>query len=150
VTNVLVLRVLERVHGHLGWLSVAALLHPAILLKNPRRKAALSIGLATGFVTLTAVLGATFYPSYRALLKQRIFLEAPTIGWCFERKEHLAVGAVSFAFVGCLAYASRRWVADATARRTLERLTHLAFVAAFAFSLAVAVLGVVVASYKSF
>ena len=32
----LLLRILERVHGHLGWLSVAVcLFHPAIILRNP-------------------------------------------------------------------------------------------------------------------
>jgi hypothetical protein len=148
--STLVLRVLERVHGHLGWLAVAALLHPAILLRDPRRRAPLSVALATGLVVLTASLGAYVYPHYRSDLKQRIFLESPAIGWSFERKEHLAVGAVAFALAGCVAHWSARRFGDEAARRTIARLAHRSFVLAFAFALVVAVIGVAVASYKSF
>ncbi len=147
---ILLLRVLERIHGHLGWLSVAALLHPAILLRDPKRRASLSVSLATGFVVATASLGAAIYPEYRARLKQRIFIEAPTLGWLFERKEHLAVGAVSFALIGCVAHLSLRFLTDAEVTRTVARLSQRAFVIACVLGFAVAVLGVVVASYKSF
>jgi len=146
---ILFLRVLERVHGHLGWLSVAALLHPAILLRNRRRRAKLAVLLATSLVTVTALLGATIYPEYRARLKQSIFVEAPAVGWMFERKEHLAVGGVVFALVGCAAYLALPMFEDA-ARVTVARLAHRAFVIAFLLSAVVAVLGVAVASYKSF
>src|SRR5262249_49004522 len=89
--SLLVLRVLERIHGHLGWLSVAALLHPAIFLRNPRRRARLAVALATAFTVTTGLLGGYVYPEYRNRLKQHIFIEAPRVGWLFERKEHLAV-----------------------------------------------------------
>jgi hypothetical protein len=146
----LLLRALEHVHGHLGWLSVAALLHPAVLLRNVKRRARLSVSLATGFVVVTALLGGYIYPLYRERVKQRIFIEAPRIGWMFERKEHLAVGAVAFALVGCLAHLTLPLFADDGIRRTMARLAHRAFVVAFALALFVAVLGVAVASYKSF
>lgn len=143
------LRALERIHGHLGWLSVAALLHPAILLRNPRRSARLSVGLATAFVVATAVLGASMYPEYRARLKQHIFLEAPRLGWLFERKEHLAVAVVAFACAGCAAHLAAPTLDEAT-RRVAAKVAHRAFVAAFVLSLAVASIGVAVASFKSF
>jgi hypothetical protein len=144
------LRVLERIHGHLGWLSVAALLHPAILLRNPRRRARLAVSLTTLVVVATALLGANIYPEYRARIKQHIFIEAPRIGWLFERKEHLAVGAVAMALVGCVAHLSLPVFADEGMKRTVARLSHRAFVASFVLALLVAVLGVAVASYKSF
>jgi hypothetical protein len=146
----LVLRLLEHVHGHLGWLSVAALLHPAILLRNARRRARLSVSLATGFVLVTAVLGATIYPLYRERIKQHLFIEAPRIGWMFERKEHLAVGAVAFAVAGCAAHLTAPLVADERIHRTLAVVAHRAFLVAFALALTAAVLGVAVASYRSF
>ena len=132
------------------WLAVAALLHPAILLKNPRRRARLSVLLATAFVVGTAALGAFIYPDYRARLKQHIFLEAPRIGWMFERKEHLAVGVLAFALVGCVAHLGAGLVVDEGARLTVARLSHRAFVASFVMALIVASLGVAVASFKSF
>jgi hypothetical protein len=150
MTTVLLLRVLERIHGHLGWLSVASLLHPAILLRNPKRRARLAVSLTTAFVVATALLGANIYPEYRSRIKQHIFIEAPTIGWMFERKEHLAVGAVAMALVGCVAHLSLPVFAEDGTKRTVARLAHRAFVASFVLALLVAVLGVVVASYKSF
>jgi energy-converting hydrogenase Eha subunit E len=146
----LLLRVLERIHGHLGWLSVAALLHPAILLRNTKRRARLSVSLATGFVVVTALLGAYIYPMYRDRIKQHLFIEVPKIGWMFERKEHLAVGAVAFALVGCVSHLTLPLVGDEQLERTMARLAHRAFVVAFTLALIVAVLGVTVASYKSF
>ena len=142
------LRALEHVHGHLGWMSVAALAHPAVFLRRPRR-APLSVVLATSLVIGAAVIGALIYPRYRDRLKQHIFLDAPRIGWLFERKEHLAVGAVAFALAGCVAHLALPLVPD-SARRAIDRLAHRAFVAALALSLVVAALGIVVAAFRSF
>jgi hypothetical protein len=144
------LRALEHIHGYLGWLSVAALLHPALLLRNPKRRARLSAFMATTFVALTAVLGATIYPEYRDRIKQHIFIEAPKVGWLFERKEHLAVGAVAFALVGCLAHLTLPLAPEEAMKATMARLAHRAYVFALALALMVAVLGGVVATYKSF
>jgi hypothetical protein len=146
----LVLRVLEHVHGHLGWLGVAALLHPAILLRNPKRRARLSVALATGLVLATALFGVGIYPLYRERIKQHIFIEAPRLGWMFERKEHLAVGAVAFALAGCLSHLTLPLFADGELKRTMAILAHRAFVVAFVLALLVASLGVAVASYRSF
>ena len=148
--STLLLRVLERIHGHLGWLSVAALMHPAIFLRNPKRRARLSVALATGFAVATALLGAYVYPEYRNRIKQHIFIEIPRLGWMFERKEHLAVGAVALALAGCLAHLTLPMFTEEATKRTVARLAHRAFVAAFVLALLVAILGVSVASYKSF
>jgi len=144
------LRLLEHVHGHLGWLAVAALLHPAIVLRNPKRRALLSVALSTSFVVAAGLLGAEIYPSYRQKLKQGIFIHAPTLGWCFERKEHLAVGAIALALVGCAAHLAAFRVSDAEVGAMLAKGAHRAYVAAFALALGVACLGVVVASYRTF
>ena len=147
--TLLLLRALERIHGHLGWLSVAALLHPAILLRNTKRRARLSVAMAAAFVVATSVLGAVVYPEYRARIKQHIFLETPRLGWMFERKEHLAVGAVAFTLIGCLAHLAVPTF-EASLQATVSRIAHRSFVAAFALAAIVAVIGVAVASYKSF
>jgi len=144
------LRLLERVHGHLGWLAVAALAHPAILLRNPQRRARLSVLLATALVVTTALLGASIYPDYRGRLKQRIFLEAPTLGWMFERKEHLAVGVLFFSLVGCVAHLGVTLCTEPAARVVVARLSHRAFLVAFVMALVTATIGVAVASFKSF
>ncbi len=151
--NELWLRVLERVHGHLGWLSVVALLHPVIVLRRPRRRARLATALATGIVTLAFVLGTVVYPSYRLLLKQAIFRTNPRIGWLFERKEHLAVGVLAFAWVGLVAH----WLSfglgtndDADLRARVERIAQRGYAVSFALGVAVGVIGVTVAVFKTF
>ena len=143
------LRLLERVHGHLGWLAVVALLHPVVLLRKTKRRARLAVALTTSLVVVTASLGAGIYPDYRTRLKQRVFIEAPSWGWAFERKEHLAVAAVAFALVGCVAHFVAPSMPDG-ARERVARTAHLAYVVAFAFALVVACIGVAVASFKSF
>jgi hypothetical protein len=148
--TVQLLRLLEHIHGHLGWLAVAALLHPAIFLRNPKRRARLSVSLATGLLVTVALLGSSIYPEYRNRIKQHIFLEWPRLGWMFERKEHLAVGAVTFALVGCVSHLALPLLADEDTKRTMARLAHRAFVVAFALGLVAASLGVSVAVYKSF
>ena len=147
MTATQLLRFVEHVHGHLGWLGVAALLHPAVLLRRRKRRARLSVSLATGVVVLTALLGAWIYPSYRDRIKQHLFIEAPKLGWMFERKEHMAVAAVAFALVGCVSHLAVPLVEQ---EASLARLAHWAFILAFGFALVAALLGVAVASYKTF
>ena len=147
--SLLALRVLEHVHGHLGWLTVIALVHPAILLRRPARRAPLAALLATLLVTLTASLGAATYPSYSTLLKQALFKETPTIGWMFERKEHLAIGVLAFAWVGLVAHL---WAPrlEGEARVRLATLAWRAYAIAATFAALVAGIGTLVAVTTSF
>ena len=98
------LRVQEHVHGHVGWLAALALVHPAILLRRTKRKAHLSVLLATSVATLAGVIGVVMYGDYRDKLRQHIFQQARVMGYLFERKEHLAFGAIFLAWAGALAY----------------------------------------------
>jgi hypothetical protein len=132
-------RLFEHVHGHVGWLAAAVLIHPGILLRRPERRAHLAVGLATAFVTVAAALGAWLYVPYRARLKQGIFVDAPVYGLLFERKEHLAFAAVLFAWAGAAAYFG--------GRRTIALRS---FAASATLATSVAALGTVVASYRSF
>lgn len=143
------LRLLEHVHGHLGWLAAALLVHPALLLRNRHRRAHVAVGLATGAVTAGSGLGAWLYVAYRERLKQQIFIDAPVVGLLFERKEHLAFGAVVLAWAGCAAYFAAPSASGAV-RQTLRTTAFRAFVGAAALALTVAVLGTYVAVYKSF
>ncbi len=144
------LRLVERIHGHIGWLAAAALIHPAILLRNPRRRAPLSAILATTLATLTGVLGATIYPDYSRLLRRAIYLTAPRFGVLFERKEHLAFAAVSLAWAGCLLHLTVRDGAHDDASLPRARAAHLAYVAAAVLTTVVATLGTWIAAHRSF
>lgn len=146
----LVLRALERVHGHLGWLAAAALVHPAVVLRGPARRAPLAASLATLLVTVVAALGAWIYPVYRSRLKQEIFVRTPSIGWAFERKEHLAAGAVLLAWAGLMAHLVSVRLPGGPRRTSLWRSARLAYAAAAVLAGVTSALGVLVASHRSF
>jgi hypothetical protein len=143
-------RVGEHVHGHLGWLAAIALVHPAVLLRRRDRRAHLSVGLAVGVATLAGALGAALYPTYRERLRQPLFAQAPTVGYLFERKEHLAFGAVVLAWAGAAAYVGAIKYADVGGRDALRKAAHWAFVASAILGVATALLGTLVASYRTF
>ncbi|HEY8078228.1 MAG TPA: hypothetical protein VIF62_29070 [Labilithrix sp.] len=143
------LRLVEHVHGHLGWLAAAVLVHPAVVLRDRKRRAHWAVGLATAFVTIASAIGAWLYVSYTERLKQSIFIATPTIGMLFERKEHLAFGAVVLAWAGAAAYFAAPRASEAT-RTLLRTIAFRAFVAAAALAIVVACLGTVVSVTKSF
>jgi hypothetical protein len=139
----------EHLHGHAGWLTAVALVHPAVVLRRLDRRAGWAVGLSTGLVTCVCAAGAWIYGPYRDYVKQGIFQKAPSIGLLFERKEHLAFVALAFAWVGALAYVGARFAGE-DSRRTLRRLAHRAYVVAAAVALVVAGLGTAVATFRTF
>ncbi len=143
------IRLAERIHGHLGWLAAIALLHPAILLRDHRRRAHLSVGLAVGGITAVFTIGCLIYGAYRDHLRQSLFQHAPAIGYLFERKEHLAFGALLLAWGGGFAYVAALRV-DGPPRDALRRASHWAFVIACLLALVTASLGIVISAYKTF
>lgn len=141
------LRLLERVHGHLGWLAAIALVHPAWLLRDPRRRARLSVALAAATVTLSGLFGAWIYPQYSRGLRRSIYVASQAHGLLFERKEHLAVVVIALAWAGCALHLSRG-KDETSAHRA--RAAHYAFVASAILAVAVATMGTLAASFRSF
>ncbi len=137
------------VHGHLGWLAAASLVHPAVVLRRVERRAHLAVASSVALVTGAASLGAWLYPAYRESLRALVFLDARALGLAFERKEHLAFGAVFLAWSGAAAYVAAGR-ANAPASVTLRRASHRAFVASAAFAVVAAVLGTLVAARHAF
>ncbi|MCB9603838.1 MAG: hypothetical protein H6721_16260 [Sandaracinus sp.] len=141
-------RVLESVHGHLGVLAAAALLHPAILLRRGlplSRGGRWSVGL-TAFVTAAAFgLGVGIYEAYRDQVKRPLFRFDREVGLLFETKEHLAWAVVCLALGG----AAAAFLAGPRDRRT-RQLAALAFALASVLCLIVVVLGTWVASTRGF
>jgi hypothetical protein len=143
------LRLLEHVHGHLGWLSAVALVHPAWLLRNPRRRAPWAVGLSVGLLTTTAAIGVYLYGPYRDKVKQALFIHAPSVGYLFERKEHLAFGALLLAWAGAVAYVAAERTEEPV-RAPLRLFAFRAFAIAAAMAVVTAALGVAVAVVRTF
>jgi hypothetical protein len=137
---------LEHVHGHLAWLATLALIHPAVLLRHPRRRAHLVTATATLLATATAALGIALYPAYRSELKLRIFESSRALGDAFERKEHLAVAVVVLSWVGLVTH----WADAGTPARAWGRVAHVAYAGAAALAVLTAGLGIAVAVERSF
>ena len=144
-----IVRVAEHVHGHAGWLAAAVLVHPAIILRKSRRKAHLAVALAAVIPTLVGALGAWIYGPYRDRIKQGIFIESRAIGLLFERKEHFAFAAILLGWAGACAY-GLALRAEEPLREGLRTFAFRAFVAAAALAVVVAVLGTIVASFRTF
>jgi len=141
------LRTVEHLHGHLAWLSTAALYHPTILLRRPRRRAVGAAFAAAALITATAVLGAAMYPAYRAQLKPAIFASSRLLGLLFERKEHLGVGAVVLAWAGLALHLRAR---DQDWDRPASRAAFVAFAGAAVFATLAASMGLMVAVHQTF
>jgi len=143
-------RVGEHLHGHVGWLAAIALVHPAVLLRRRERRAHLSVALAVTLATVAGAIGASLYPAYRERLRQPLFVQVPSVGYLFERKEHLAFGAILLAWVGALSYAAAFACAGVAERDALRKAAHWSFVASALLGVATAILGTIVASYRTF
>jgi len=141
-------RIAAHAHGHLGWLAVAILLHPALVLRHRKRRAHVAVALGALVPTAAGALGMWIYGPYRDRIKQSIFIDAPWVGLLFERKEHLAFGAIVLAWGGAAAYALSQRATDPSSA-TLRTFALRAFIAAAALASAVALLGTAVASYRS-
>jgi hypothetical protein len=144
----LLLRFLEHVHGHVGWLSALALAHPAVLLRRPRRNVFGVAIAATALLTATAALGALLYPSYRLGVKPGLLAATPGIGALFERKEHLGIAALVLAWTGLAALALARQ-RDAAAA-DLGRLAFVAYSGAAFMAVVAAGAGLIVGAHRSF
>jgi len=143
------IRLVEHVHGHVGWIAAALLAHPAILLRRARRRADVSVVLAVAIPTIAGAMGVWIYDAYRDRLRQPLFASAPHVGWLFERKEHLAFGAIVLAWCGACAYFAERRAPPAIAA-SLRPGAHRAFAASAVLAIVAAALGTWVAATSTF
>lgn len=99
------IRLLETLHGHLGVLAAAALLHPAIVMRKGRPlsyRSRWAVVLSTAFAALAFGSGLVIYPSYRTAVRARLFLKSTRAGFLFETKEHIAYAVVAISLGACV------------------------------------------------
>jgi len=85
-------RMFQAVHGHLGLLAGAALVHPALILRRGKplsRRNRWAIALAALFTCVAFGSGLFIYGSYRSQVKRQLFQASARSGLIFETKEHL-------------------------------------------------------------
>ena len=138
-------RLLASLHGYAGVLAVAALIHPALLLRSGKplsRRARLAMVLATLFGVLAFGTGISIYGAYREHVKRGLFADSVRAGLLFETKEHLAVLVVSFATGACLAALLAPPSAGASRRLASSFYAIAALVAAVVVALGTYVSGI--------
>ena len=121
------LRSLSGVHGALAWASVVVLLVAVVAAWIGRRAGTIgargAARVSAWTVPLAAVLGvATFatglslHGPFQSKLRQRLFIASEALGWLFERKEHVAFGALVLSLSALFA----AWAARALSGRALS------------------------------
>jgi hypothetical protein len=142
------LRLLETIHGHLGVLAAAALLHPAILLRKGRPLSPglrLALTLSTLTVVLAFATGLWIYPAFRGDVRPLLFRASIRAGFLFETKEHLAYAVIATALGGCAC----AWAAPREARQ-LRRAAAVSYAVSALLCLVTVGLGSYVASVQGF
>jgi hypothetical protein len=142
------LRILESIHGHLGVLAVAALIHPALLLRKGKPltfATKWACGLSTSFAVAAFATGLTLYGSYREIVKRPLLVEHLDVGMLFETKEHLAWAVVTMA-AGALLTA----LAAPRESTQLRRAAAAVYAAAVILALCTAGIGTYVAAVRGF
>jgi hypothetical protein len=143
------LRTLARWHAVAAWAATIAVLIAA-LLHARRRLPAWAGALAAALALAAGGLGLALEEPYRSRLRQKLFLKAPSLGWLFERKLHLAVGALLLALAAAAALGAARHARREAVRRDLGRAAAFAFAAAAALMIAASIAATVVARKTSF
>ncbi len=142
------IRLLQSIHGHLGMLAAAALIHPAIVLRRGKPlgyRARWAVSLSTLFTVLAYSAGIAIYADYRNLVKRALFHTNLNAGMLFETKEHLALAVVCLA-LGALT-AALVAPREATA---LRRSAAIVYALAAALCLLTGALGMYVSSVRGF
>jgi hypothetical protein len=142
---------LERWHAIASWAATAVIALSAWLFvrSSPWRRAA---SAAAAVLALGAAgTGLWLHDPYRSRLRQRLFLDAPSLGWLFERKQHLAFAAVLLA-LSALATQARLSLdpEGAPGARDLHRAAALAWTSSALLALAASIASTIVARRASF
>jgi hypothetical protein len=141
------IRTLQHIHGHLAILSCAALLHPAFFGISPRgRRLAVT---ASVMLTVTFVLGGIIYPDYTEQVRKSVYQSSYALGLLFERKEHIALGAVCTSWLGTLqALYSAKVANHQSLFAQVNKRVRILFTVSAALTVFVSVCGIIVTCVK--
>jgi hypothetical protein len=145
------LRSLERLHGIAAWGATAAVIAAAGLFARGARSRRAAGVVAAVLAAFAAGLGLALHDPYRAHLRQRLFVEAPRLGWLFEQKLHAAFAAVLLSLCAlALTLRLGRGPAAGDGARDLHRAAVLGWAAAAALALGASIASTLVAARAHF
>ncbi len=141
--------VLEKIHGHLALLAIAACLHPPMALRKARRPSwatRMSGYAASAMLSASIAAGWFIYPEYRLQIRQHLYATNRALAVSFEVKEHLG----TFALFLVLAGAGLLFLSTKPGGPQLRAATGRVYLAAAILAAISATLGVAIASYAGF
>jgi uncharacterized membrane protein len=145
------LRLIERVHAVAAWAATFGLVAAAALAASPRRRSLRPVlAMATALLVAAAALGVLLHDPFRYRLRQRLFIEAPALGWLFERKQHAAFAAVMLAVCALAAFFRHERAGTGDEAETLRGTATLAGLAAAGLALAASIASLIVARHAHF
>lgn len=140
------LHLLARAHAVAAWLATSALaLALPLLLRAHRGRLTVAISaVAAAAITLCGGLGVLLDATYRSRIRQQLFVRTPSLGWLFERKEHLAFGAIVLAWCTLSTMVAAQLSRDPRRASDLHAAARVAGIAAAALALAASVMAAIV------
>jgi len=137
---------LEKIHGHLALLAIAASCHPSLTLRGERLvtwRQRLSGYLATLLTVAAFASGCLIYSEFRRAVRPELRAVGEIWFQLFEIKEHLAWTAFCLSLIGGIGLLRTQATAPAAILRNAYRLSAI-------LALVVAAIGIVTASIRSF
>jgi hypothetical protein len=144
------LRSLARLHAWTAWLATLALGIAALLHARGRRGSSAMGAIAAALVLATSAIGLAMHDGYRARIRQKLFIASTTLGWLFERKQHLAFGATLLAVSATASSFAALRAVDRVFARELRRAALVGWVASAALALAASSASAIVARTMRF
>jgi hypothetical protein len=146
------LHLVAQAHAVAAWIATAALVVALPrLIRRRRDRVTLAVSAAAALgITIAGGLGVLLEATYRSKIRQRLFVRSPSLGWLFERKEHLAFGAILLAWCALSTVVAARITRDPERAGDLERAARLAGIAAAGLALAASVMAAIVARRAHF
>jgi hypothetical protein len=141
------LQLVARAHAVVAWIATAALaVALPLLIRGRQRRVTLAISAAAAIaITLAGALGVLLEAAYRSRIRQRLFGKSPALGWLFERKEHLAFGAILLAWCALSTIVAAQISRDPRRAGDLHAAARLAGIASAGLALAASVMATIVA-----
>ena len=146
------LHLVARAHAVAAWIATTALVVALPLQIRARRsRVTLAISAAAAIaITVAGGLGVLLEATYRSRVRQRLFVQSPAMGWLFERKEHLAFGAIVLAWCTLSTMVAAQLSRDPARAGDLRAAARLAAIASAGLALAASVMAAIVARRAHF
>ena len=140
------LHAMELFHGAVALVATAAIAWAAVAALRGRLPKTPLAALAAALAILAGATGLTLDGAYRSRLRVRVFAHSRELGWLFERKQHLAFGAIVLALGATFVLFALR-TADGNTSPHLTRAARRALVASALRAAASSIASILVAQH---